>query len=136
MAGLLHHFRILTGNPGCIGGLTLLETVVATGLLAMLILAFSNAILTGQLALAGSEEQTIALNLAQARLETLLAQPITGASTGTGIETEAGFAYQYVVEEYGANPGHWAVSVTVHTLKAGSKGSQVTLLTLKQKGNF
>lgn len=118
-------------------GLTLVEILVATSLLAMIILAVSNVLITGLVAANSAKQQTIAVNLAQGKMEEILAQNIVSPKETTGPEDfneVPGYKYIYKIEQYPSSDNLWAVTVTVYYDKNGQQANEVTLYTLKRKG--
>lgn len=113
--------------------LTLLETVMAIGLLTILILSFSGVMLTGQLAAHSAKEQTIGLNLAQAKMEEILAGKLDSARAGSGsFEHFPNYRYQFEIERYHANTSLWAVRVLVFRVQEDRSRNEVALFTLKR----
>ncbi|MEW6696446.1 MAG: type IV pilus modification PilV family protein [Bacillota bacterium] len=120
-------------------GLTLVEVMVATSILAIILLVAANVMITGQQATASSQQQTLSVNLAQGLMEEILAQEVQNISpkglTNPEAFTEApGYKYTYKIEDYVSDNNLWAITVSVFYDDNGQRKNEVTLYTLKRKG--
>ncbi|RYD06840.1 hypothetical protein N752_02095 [Desulforamulus aquiferis] len=79
----------------------MLETVTATGLLAVLIVSFSGVMSTALFTAHIAREQSVALYLAQAKMEEILSSRGNQERTASGsFEQFPGYVYEYKVEKY------------------------------------
>lgn len=120
-------------------GLTLVEVMVATSILAIVLLVVANVMITGQQATASSQQQTLSVNLAQGLMEEILALEVQSISpkvlTNPEAFTEApGYKYTYKIEDYVSDNNLWAITVSVFYDDNGKRKNEVTLYTLKRKG--
>ncbi len=140
---MLHRRKVLTN-----GGFTLVEVLVATTLLAMVVLAVANMLITGRLAAGTSKQQITAVNLAQAVLEERLAGSDPGPSVAaspldgkSGYQAYKNYFYQVEVDPEPVIQGKrdadfYGLTVHVYYQDPGSSQARgkVTLYTLKRKG--
>ncbi|MEW6065405.1 hypothetical protein P378_19780 [Desulforamulus profundi] len=133
-------------------GLTLVEILVATSLLAMVILAVSNVLITGLVAANSAKEQTIAVNLAQAIMEERLATadpgnsvPRTPIDQKPGFENYKGYYYEVAVDNKAVikssngttnDTNFYSITVKVYYLDQNNNQPKntVSLYTIKRKG--
>jgi len=129
-------------------GLTLVEILVATSLLAMVILAVSNVLITGLVADNSAKQQTIAVNLAQAIMEERLATADPGNSVSQtpidqkpGFENYKGYYYEVAVDNKAIinnsnDNNFYSITVKVYYMDQNNNQPQntVSLYTIKRKG--
>jgi len=104
------------------GGFTVIEAVVATGLLATFVLAVTDVLMAAQRARAASERRLVATQCAVDGVEQLRAgQPLEPLDATLGLERSA------AVTPWDGHPGLVRIDVTVTW--AGATPGRVTLIT-------
>lgn len=118
-------------------GLTLVEVLVATTILSMVVLAVANVLITGRLANYSAKQKSVAINLAQGKMEEILAQEITSPQPpqAGSFNDMPGYKYTYYIEDYKIDANSfWAIHVTVYYDHNGKPQNEASLFTLKRKG--